>query len=59
MPNNMAIIFEGTSAPNLRQGPVTDILTTLTITNDKIRIGLVLPRITINMGYSDLWHSTS
>ena len=36
MPNNMTTIFNGTSTANFREGPITDIPTTITFTNDKV-----------------------
>jgi hypothetical protein len=36
IPNNLTTIFEGTSTASLRDGPVTDIPTTITITNGKV-----------------------
>ncbi|MGH9987766.1 MAG: hypothetical protein ACRD8W_27815 [Nitrososphaeraceae archaeon] len=36
MPNNMTIVFNGTSTASLREGPVTDIPTTIKAINDKV-----------------------
>lgn len=36
MPDNMTTIFHGDSTPNFREGPIADIPTTITFTNDKV-----------------------
>ncbi len=50
--NNMTTVFEGTSTASLRDGPVTDIPTTITITNGKV-ISMWLDPAKINNHYGD------
>lgn len=50
--NNMTTIFNGTSTANFREGPITDIPTTITITNGKV-IGIWLDPVRINYHYGD------
>lgn len=52
MPSNMTTIFNGTSTANFREGPITDIPTTITITNDKV-ISIWLDPNKINNHYGD------
>jgi hypothetical protein len=52
MPSNMTTIFNGTSTANFREGPITDIPTTITITNDKV-ISIWLDPTKINNHYGD------
>jgi hypothetical protein len=52
MPRNMTTIFNGTSTANFREGPITDIPTTITITNDKV-ISIWLDPTKINNHYGD------
>ena len=49
--NNMTI-FNGTSTANLREGPITDIPTTITITNGKV-LSIWLDPAKINNHYGD------
>jgi hypothetical protein len=50
--NNMTTVFEGTSTASLRDGPVTDIPTTITIINGKV-ISIWLDPAKINNHYGD------
>jgi hypothetical protein len=52
MPGNMTTIFNGTSTANFREGPITDIPTTIRITNDKV-ISIWLDPNKINNHYGD------
>ena len=52
MPNNMTAIFNGTSTANFREGPITDIPTTISITNGKV-ISIWLDPAKINYHYGD------
>lgn len=52
MPNNMTTMFEGLSTASLRGGPVSDIPTIITITNDKV-ISIWLDPSKINNHYGD------
>jgi hypothetical protein len=52
MPNNMTAIFSGTSTANFREGPITDIPTTISITNGKV-ISIWLDPAKINYHYGD------
>jgi hypothetical protein len=52
MPNNMTTIFNGTSTANFREGPITDIPTMITITNDRV-ISIWVDPAKINYHYGD------
>jgi hypothetical protein len=52
MPGNMTTIFNGTSTANFREGPITDIPTTIRITNDEV-ISILLDPSKINNHYGD------
>jgi hypothetical protein len=52
MPSNMTTIFNGTSTANFREGPITDILATITFTNDKV-ISIWLDPAKINYHYGN------
>lgn len=51
-PNNITTIFHGNSTANFRDGPITDIPTTITFTNDKV-ISIWLDPAKINYHYGD------
>jgi hypothetical protein len=48
----MTAIFNGTSTANFREGPITDIPTTISITNGKV-ISIWLDPAKINYHYGD------
>ncbi|MPZ06609.1 MAG: hypothetical protein GEU26_09365 [Nitrososphaeraceae archaeon] len=52
IPNNATVVFEGTSTASMREGPVTDIPTTITISNGKV-ISIWLDPLKINNHYGD------
>jgi hypothetical protein len=52
MPNNMTTVFNGTSTASLRDGPVTDIPTTITVINDKV-INIWLDPAKVNSHYGN------
>ncbi len=52
MPNNMTTVFNGTSTASLREGPVTDIPTTITAINGKV-ISIWLDPTKINNHYGN------
>jgi len=52
MPSNMTTIFNGTSTANFREGPITDIPTTIMLTNEKV-ISIWLDPNKINNHYGD------
>jgi hypothetical protein len=52
MPDSMTTIFNGTSTASLREGPVTDIPTTITITNGRV-ISIWLDPVRINNHYGN------
>ena len=52
IPNNMTTVFEGTTTASMRDGPVTDIPTTIAITNGKV-ISILLDPSKIENHYGD------
>jgi hypothetical protein len=52
MPNNITAIFNGMSTANFSEGPITDIPTTISITNGKV-ISIWLDPAKINYHYGD------
>jgi len=52
VPDNTTIVFEGVSTASLREGPVTDIPTSITIKNGEI-IGILLDPVAVNNHYGD------
>ena len=51
-PDYMTTIFRGNSTANFREGPITDIPTTITFTNDKV-ISIWPDPVKINYHYGD------